>query len=112
MKQVLSSSVQRKNEEEGSEKRRKLKKGRQISKEGNYFDNHKLHHKKTNMKTAFTIALTVAAANASGLRSQDTPKDKKGGKQVSRNLDVHDTQFIETLASRYNCREAGASLES
>jgi hypothetical protein len=30
MKQVLSSSVQRKNEEEGSEKRRKLKKGRQI----------------------------------------------------------------------------------
>jgi len=36
MKQVLSSSVQRKNEEEGSEKRRKLKKGRQISKEGNY----------------------------------------------------------------------------
>ena len=70
------------------------------------------HHKQTNMKTAFTIALTVAAANASGLRSQDTPKDKKGGKQVSRNLDVHDTQFIETLASRYNCREAGASLES
>ena len=74
--------------------------------------NHKYHHKKTNMKTAFTIALTVAAANASGLRSQDIPKDKKGGKQVSRNLDVHDTQFIETLASRYNCREAGASLES
>jgi len=110
MKQVLSSSVQRKNEEEGSEKRRKLKKGRQISKEGNYHTYH--HHKKTNMKTAFTIALTVAAANASGLRSQDIPKDKKGGKQVSRNLDVHDTQFIETLASRYNCREAGASLES
>ena len=111
MKQVLSSSVQRKNEEEGSEKRRKLKKGRQIFKRRNYTTNDH-HHKKTNMKTAFTIALTVAAANASGLRSQDTPKDKKGGKQVSRNLDVHDTQFIETLASRYNCREAGASLES
>ena len=88
------------------------KEGRSQKKETTLSTTTYHHHKKTNMKTAFTIALTVAAANASGLRSQDTPKDKKGGKQVSRNLDVHDTQFIETLASRYNCREAGASLES
>ena len=53
MKQVLSSSVQRKNEEEGSEKRRKLKKGRQISKEGNYFDNHKLPPQKNKHEDCF-----------------------------------------------------------
>ena len=101
-------------------KKKEAKKEGSWKKEGRFtffkkeptFNKPQYHHKKTNMKTAFTIALTVAAANASGLRSQDIPKDKKGGKQVSRNLDVHDTQFIETLASRYNCREAGASLES
>ena len=60
------------------------------------------------MKTAFIIALTAAAANATGLRSRDEPK--KGS--VGRKLNVHDTTLIETLASKYKCYEAGASLES
>ena len=60
------------------------------------------------MKTAFTIALTVAAANATSLRQAQPEK----GKGSAGTLDVHDTQFIEKLASKYNCREAGASLES
>ena len=62
------------------------------------------------MKTAFTIALTVAAANATSLRQAQPEKGK--GKGSAGTLDVHDTQFIEKLASKYNCREAGASLES
>jgi len=53
------------------------------------------------MKSAITIALVAGTASATSLRSD-------------RSFDistVHSTSFIEALASKYNCREAGATLE-
>ena len=92
----------------GKKEEGKKKEGR-FQKEGNTApqDQNPLCH----MKTAFTIALTVAAANATSLR-QAQPEKGKGKGSAGHTLDVHDTQFIEKLASKYNCREAGASLES
>ena len=55
------------------------------------------------MKAAFTIALSVGVATAVQIRNEDS--------QAATQLDVSDTSFIEALASKYDCREAGTSLE-
>lgn len=56
------------------------------------------------MKSAFAIALAVGTTNAASLRERQT---KAPAKAVS----VHDSSFVEALASRYDCRVAGATLE-
>jgi hypothetical protein len=55
------------------------------------------------MKAAFIIALSVGAASGTQIRSEDS--------KVATQLDVSDNSFIEALASKYDCREAGTSLE-
>jgi hypothetical protein len=55
------------------------------------------------MKTAFTIALTIGTTNAiTRLRAKES---------VAAKIDHKDNMFIEALASKYNCREAGATLD-
>lgn len=57
------------------------------------------------MKAAFTLALAAGVTSATSLRRSTADATQ------SAKLGVRDSSFLEALTSKYNCRDASASLE-
>ena len=53
------------------------------------------------------LALVLSVANAARLRETNFPLET----HLQTNVGVSDISLIEALASKYNCREGGATLE-
>jgi hypothetical protein len=57
------------------------------------------------VKAAFTLALAAGVTSATSLRRSTADATQ------SAKLGVRDSSFLEALTSKYNCRDASASLE-